>query len=271
MPNLAHIRRRARRASSLLAAVATCLCVCAPAVAGDDDVRARLGGFSLAVAGPEEQATVLLRHNGEKLFSEGPFRSVSFKEAASGYPSAECRNLKVEVFTGGANCCFGYYFLTSCPNGDAAARLAPYGGDVGDLTPIPNSAERAYVAMDPAFMYYEKKDAKGAQLSLSRPESPRPNRFLVFSDGAWRPDARGEFPAAYVALAEAIRKDQDVPQTARAVTAAYYDLMAEQNPETALRTLKRDLPDEYAALADAVFMDIDNAVEAFNPVKALSF
>ena len=234
-------------------------------------VKAEFGNFAVAVVPAEDNLVAgSLLYKGWEIARNSPLRDVSPGQASANPALPECRHLKTELFTGGANCCFGYYLLATCTGVDFAGYLEPYAGSIGDLAAVPAAAVAAYPATDAAFLYYAPKDATGRELfSLSRPESPRPERFIVFDKG-WRPDARGEFSAAYAAMAAAARQDKNIPQTARAITAAYYDLMAGENLKLVTRMLQRALPKENVRHAAVILTDIDNAIERFNPVVNLN-
>ncbi len=258
----------------LAALLALCLFACAPREAarpdaGESAVRARLGNFALAVTAPDADNMVrpeLLYNNRELAAPDDPVRDVSVKQSRRDFPLPGCESLTVEMFTGGANCCFGYYLLTRCPNGEYAASIEPGEGGLGDG--VRNL--RAYPATDASFFYYEPPDQSGNdRFSLSRAESPRLTRYLVFDDGAWRADRAGEFKAVYAGLLDRTAGDKQMNRAARAISMAYYSLMAGKGPDIAARALRRNLPKQYAGLASAIFADITTAVEAFGPVRNL--
>lgn len=255
----------------LAACLVFCLISCAPQQPSVRDGRAPAPGFTLvALPAPHDQTMASLLYDGHEIARDGPFRDVAPEPAVEDPFDPGCRVTKVELFTGGANCCFGYYFLAECPAGAYAGYLEPYGGSAGEFAPVPGVGVGAYPITDPAFMYYGPEDDSGTLLfSLIRPDSPRPERFLLRDANGWRPDYRGEFPAAYAAMAADVRENADIPPVARAITAAYYDLMAEKDAKSVARTLKRELPQEYAPHASVIFTDIESAVESFNPVKNL--
>ena len=113
--------------------------------------------------------------------------------------------------------------------------------------------------------------SKGAnKLSLSRVDSPRITRFLVFENNAWRAGKPGELPAAYASPLAQVRKDKDANRTAKAMSMAYYTLMAGEKEADAARVLKRTLPGTYASLAPVILADIKAAVAGFDPVRNLT-
>ena len=256
----------------LLGFAALCGCVkqATPGpVADSGQVRARLGDFAVAASPAEAENLVVpsLQHKGAALTKTSePVRALSPEQTQTAFPLPECQSMKVEMFTGGANCCFGYYLLTQCPDGDFAAYVEPRDGGLG----TGDRKLRAYPADESAFYYYEPTGQQGEdKLSLSRAVSPRPTRYIVFDNGSWRVDKPGEFPAVYNALILRNARDKGMDPAARAITEAYYTLMAGKNADAALRALKRSLPGKYASLATQIFADIQKAVTDFNPVRNL--
>ncbi|MCC8194189.1 MAG: hypothetical protein LIP28_06050 [Deltaproteobacteria bacterium] len=233
--------------------------------------RADLGDFTVfAVAAEPETGLLqpaLLYKNRDISPAQEPVRDITPGPKVADFPLPGCESMKVEMFTGGANCCFGYYLLASCPDGEHAAYVEPRNGGVGEA----RTEMKAYAVDDPAFFYYEPKNQSGAdKLSLSRVESPRLTRFLVFDNGEWRADKAGEFPAAYKALLADVRRDKTMNRTARAVSMAYYALMAGRKEAEASRILKRALPGQYGSLAPEVFNDVKAAVAGFDPARTLT-
>ncbi len=186
-------------------------------------------------------------------------REISADPIQADFPLPGCQTMKISLFTGGANCCFGYYLLSSGQGRDYAAYLEPGDGGLGDSN-IPG----AYAATDGAFMYYEKKDGQGNAISLNRVESPRLPRLLVFDRDSWRADRPGEFKAAYAAYATPAPTG-DSAQTARAITGAYARLMAGENEASVLASFSAALPAAHKPLAEAAFADIRKALAAFSP------
>lgn len=196
-----------------------------------------------------------------------PVRELTPGKTVQNFPLPGCESMKVEMFTGGANCCFGYYILTTCPDGGHAGYIEPQNGGVGDA----EQKLRAYPIDDPAFFYYEPQNQTGGtKLSLSRADSPRITRFLVFDNGAWRTDHAGELSAAYKALLAHVRQDKTMNKAARAISMAYYSLMAGGKPVAAERLLQQSLPREHARLAPAIMADIQASINGFNPVRSLT-
>ena len=251
------------------------LCACAGqsdqrASLADATVRASLGDFTVfAVAADPELPLVqpsLLYKNRDLSQTHDPMRELTPGQSVRDFPLPGCESMKVELFTGGANCCFGYYLLASCPDGGHAAYIEPRNGGVGEAQP----ALRAYPVDELAFFYYEPANQQGGvKLSLSRVDSPRITRYLVFDGGAWRADRAGELPAAYKALLAQLRGDKTMNRTARAISLAYYSQMAGEKPQAAARVLRRALPKEYAHLAPVILADIQASVDNFNPVRNL--
>jgi len=234
------------------------------------NARAQLGNFFL-LSPDEDPATkmapAILLHSGKDITQiNDPMREVTADGPLADFPLPGCESMKVEMFTGGANCCFGYYLLTSCPDGEHAGYLEPGNGGVGEAQP----ALRAYAVDDPTFFYYQPKNQKAASpLFLSRADSPRVNRFLVYDKGLWRADKPGEFPAVYKSLLVELDRDKDMNPTAKAISTAYYSLMAGEKASAIFRELKRALPKEWTPLTNTVNADIRAAVKDFNPVKNL--
>lgn len=256
---------------------ALCSCVKQSGTEGvpEGEKLAALGGFSLVSPGPDaatDLTPAFLLYKGKDISQmTDPMREITVREAVEEFPAPGCEGVVVEMFTGGANCCFGYYLLTTCTDGDHAAYMEPADGGLGE----PQPGMRAYSVTDTAFFYYSPRDQKkpGA-ISLSRVDSPRPDRFLVYDNGVWRADKLGEFAAAYKALrAEAIKK-KGGNALAKNITVAYYSLMAGDDPATVSRTLeramRRGLTKQNAHIPAVVFADIQKAVEEFNPVKNLT-
>ena len=229
-----------------------------------------LGDFTVLSIAPQPETGLvqpsLLYKNREISPAVDPMRTLDAGQKTQNFPLPGCQSVTVEMFTGGANCCFGEYILTTCPDGSYAAFIEPRDGGLGD----PQKALRAYPIDDPAFMYYEPENQKGRnKLALNRVESPRVSRFLVFERGAWRTDKPGEFPAAYATLFAEVQKDKQTNKTARAISMAYYTLMAGEKDAAAARTLNRALPKSYAPLARTILADIKTAIAAFDPVRNL--
>ncbi|MDL2210052.1 hypothetical protein LJC26_04530 [Desulfovibrio sp. OttesenSCG-928-O18] len=233
----------------------------------DGDVRARLGNFTVAVSeGTAMQQPHVWYKNKDLAPAQEEVRTLSVTQSVRNFPLPECESMKVEVFTGGANCCFGYYLLTRCPGDEYAAYVQPFDGGVGE----PVGAMRAYPVNDPSFMYYAPKGQSGdKQLSFIRPESPRLTRYVVFEGNAWRADKPGEFTAAYKELAAKARADKDMNPSAKAITVAYYSMMAGGKKDVLKRRFQAALPKEYRNLADTIFTDIEKAVTGFAPVQNL--
>ena len=251
------------------------LCGCAKQtdsdpVTSEGQVRARLGDFAV-IASPTDMENMVvptLRFKGKVLIeTPDPVRELTAEQTQVAFPLPECRSMKVEIFTGGANCCFGYYLLTECQDEKFAAFIEPRDGGLG-------AAERklrAYSADEAAFYYYEPAGQTGAdKLSLSRSASPRLTRHIVFEDGFWRADKTGEFPAVYNALIRQATREKGMDPTAKAITVSYYTLMAGKSADRAFHVLKRFLPGKYVPLASQIFADIQKAAGGFNPVRNLT-
>ena len=233
------------------------------------------GKFAIEVgAAPEIEnyKLVAVKHSGKLLRQdEDPYRAVTPGAELRDFPLPGCESMTLELFTGGANCCFGYYILTACPDEDAAAFSAPADGGLGEATAVTGEV-KGFVMSDPAFMYYSpQSQANGASaLSLNRVESPRPTRYVIFADKNWRADKLGEFTPAYQALAaEAEAAEQGGKTAGRAITLAYYAHMGGADAAEVKAVLKAELPTEFADLSDTIFDDIVKAAAKFNPFEQL--
>lgn len=228
------------------------------------------GDFTVAVRKEKENPAykqVALSYNGESLSDDGDgYRTVIPGGVTLDFPLPDCRTMTLELFTGGANCCFAYYILMNCPDEDLIEFNEPMHGGMGALTRVSGNVS-GYPINDPAFMYYSTENQKGdAALSLSGAESPRPTRYIVFADNVWRVDKVGEFAPAYRALPEKL-KGKDINPASLAISLAYYSYMAGDDEETVKALLKAELPKEYAPLTEIIFKDVVKAVEEFKPFK----
>lgn len=277
MPMLRTARRSLARFCLLAAFLSLAACARQPgtesAVPGGKE-RAALGGFSLVAPPPDPEtnlapAILLFRGRDISQITE-PVREISVDRTAR-FPLPECDSMVVRMFTGGANCCFGYYLLSVCPDGEHAAYIDPYDGGVGK----PDPAMRAYPVSDAAFMYYTPERWHEPVFALSRVDSPRINRFLVYDNGMWRADRPGEFAAAYTALRAKARKEPGANAAARAIAVAYYSLMTGDDAQAVYDELEYTLlsdmllPKRQEHIPAVVFEDIQRAVEGFSVVKNL--
>lgn len=255
------------------AATLVCFLACGCAKHTLDDpaqegVHTRFGNFTLAVSSEEPMKQPHLRYKDrEIMLDQPPVRALESARPTPDFPLPGCESQKTEVFTGGANCCFGYYLLTQCPDGAYAAYLEPFDGGLGE----PEVALRAYPVADPAFMYYSPENQTGEdRLSFNRPESPRVTRHIVFDAGMWRAARVGEFQEAYTRLAAEAVRDANLAPEARAIAAAYYSLMAGSPRAVTAKRFTTALPEKYRRLADTMFADIEKAVAGFAPVTNLT-
>ena len=232
------------------------------------------GKFAIAVgAAPELEGFkhVVVSYNGKLLRQdEDPYRVATTGSALADFPLPGCESMTLELFTGGANCCLGYYILTACPDEDAAAFSAPADGGLGQAMTVAGQV-KGFPLSEPAFMYYSPQSQDNAPvLSLSRVDSPRPTRYVIFDDNTWRADKLGEFATAYQALAaEAEAAGQDDKTAGRAITLAYYAHMAGTDAAGVKAVLKAELPAEFANLSDTIFDDIVKAAAEFKPFEQL--
>lgn len=224
------------------------------------------------VSGPEDannMRPVRLRYKGREIpLDTEPLREATAGDIEKNVPLKGCETMKVDIFTGGANCCAGYYLLSSCGSERYAAYITPYDGY---LSPHPETVADGvvgYLISDPSFMYYEIDPQNG--VSLARPSSPRPERFLIFENGAWRVDKPGEFKAAYEKLLQETRDDKDMDPTAKAITVAYYSLMNGKDATAVTKELAKALPDTFSKQAEAIMKELQKAVDGFKPVRNLN-
>ena len=226
--------------------------------------------FSIEVkASPEAEnyKLVTLSHSGKTVTADdGVYRIVTPGAATKDFPLPGCETMTLELFTGGANCCFGYYILSACPDEDAAAFHEPTDGSMGAATTVAGTA-KGYPITDPAFMYYSPAGQRSdPPLSLSRVASPRLIRYVIFADNAWREDKIGEFAQAYKELAaQAATDNADIDPAARAISLAYYTHMAGADDAEVKALLEAELPTEFAYLKDTIFNDILKAAAEFKP------
>ncbi len=255
-----------RRSLGILAAMTVACLFLSACGAATRENAARFHEFSVATAKTEQSenapATLEIRHNNAPVVKPADsYRIIKSGDAQANFPLPGCETKNIEVFTGGANCCFGYYIMTACAKGDSLAVLEPFDGGMGLA-----EGAKMFTVNDPSFMYYTKGEGAGA-LSLIRVQSPRPERLLLFENNAWRADKIGEFPKRYQDLARKVAADATMYPPSRAMLAAYYSLMAGENANQAGATFKKNLPKEYARIADAAFADIQKAATGFSPVK----
>lgn len=184
---------------------------------------------------------------------------------AKDFPATGCDTMQIALYTGGANCCNGYYLLTACPETARAAFLPPG----GSLAPKPDEGFKGYKADDLGFMYYEPAGQVGPdKLSLSGAESPRLTRFIVFDNGLWRADRQGEFPAYYGKLvAEA--KRADIAPLPKAIEVGYYSYMAGHAPTQVAEAVMSIMPAKHADLAPIIVADIEKSASKFREIENL--
>ncbi len=239
---------------------------------GLENTEFYFGKFTVKIQEEKEDPAykeVRLRYNGKPLNGDSDaYRFVQASAPAVDIPLPGCETMTLEMFTGGANCCFAYYILTSCPENDLAEFNEPIQSGMGSLASVTDEV-KGYPITDPAFMYYSTENQDGdAALSLSRVESPRPTRYIIFADNVWRADKIAEFAPVYRALAADAQK-ADANPAAKAIETAYYLYMAGDDAVSVKAALKGELPKEYAPLADIVFNDIVKAVAEFKPFTPL--
>lgn len=197
---------------------------------------------------------------------EDAYREVTFNEPFPNFPVENMQTVKINIYTGGANCCQGYYLLVveNLPEGAKhyAAYVEPYDGGLAV-----NNEPVGYAAIDPAFKGYS---IEGTDVFLSRAESPRLSRLLVFENGKWRADKIGEFGNYYMNMAE--ETEDLVNPLSKAIALGYYYVMADYPPDEAKAVLQRYMPKEFAdkpEIVDQIFADIEEAAREFDPVDNL--
>lgn len=212
----------------------------------------------------------ILRDGTQLVADDGGYRTVKPGEAHEAFPREGCATMAVDLFTGGANCCFGSYIMTRCDGDAFLSFIEPYDGGLGQPHMLPDGKSMGYVIGDGYFMYYEPEGQKGdTPLSFSRVTSPRFQRFLVFENGLWRADKPGEFADEYRARAEKAKADKELEPSAKAITEAYYIMMS-GDTAMAEEVFRAALPGQYAELRETIIADIKEAVEGFNPAEGIS-
>ena len=232
-------------------------------------VTVTLGKFSIAehsTGKAGEMIRLAVEYGGKSIAqADETYRTV--KHAKKDVP-AGASTMVVEMFTGGANCCLGYYLLTSDGDKDAAAFIEPFDGELTDTVGLSGKVQ-TFTVNDSSFMYYAKT-GDNASVSFTRPESPRLERLVVFDNGAWRVDKKGEYAAMYNALATASKEKKEGNATANAMSFAYYSLMAGTEKDMVSKVFIAMLPQNVNPLAQDIFADIEKAVGSFNPVGVIS-
>ncbi len=222
------------------------------------------GKFKVLPAGSADARTLDIQHNGKSILQlNESFQELTFDEVQKDIPLPGCETLKVNLNTGGTN--NGYYLLSICKDKDFAAYVKPYDGGV-----MFDPELKTYTAYDPSFMDYQAKLANSDDgINLSRAESPRMTRILVFENGIWRADKPKEFADFYTTLQNTTEGDEAMPGAARSIAATYYAYMAGVPRMQASSLLKKLLPTEYTNMSDKIFSDIQKAIREFKIVQNL--
>ena len=237
---------------------------------GQSVLEAKLGKFGVFTKMNADGLISVKLLYGEKDISQdkdATYREVTFDELASNFPLENMETLKINLYTGGANCCQGYYLIAEgkVPHGAGhyAAYIEPYdGGHALNIEPS------GYAAKDASFKGYQ---IEGTDVFLSRAESSRCSRLLVFENGKWRTDRIGEFPAYYRGMASESR-DSGLNPIYNAIALGYYSLMEGNPPESVKQLLQKEMPKEFASkpeIVNRILADIEKAAKEFNPVKNL--
>ncbi|MBE1236046.1 hypothetical protein IHV25_00025 [Phaeovibrio sulfidiphilus] len=187
------------------------------------------------------------------------------------FPLPGCRTLPVEMYSGGANCCFTYYILTTCT--DDSVSYASYidangKSSMGNPETLENgTASLVFPISDPAFQYYQPRGQSDENpLFLSGADSPALTRFLIFDETIWRPDQAGRHQEAYDILIAQVRNAADMHPAARAIAIAYYTAM---KGDESLEVLEELLPVDWAPYKELINADILDAIENFEPVHTI--
>ena len=256
-----------RFAFFLLASLLMALCVLMPEKALAEKEKpvqkTELGKFKVMPMPAGEAFTLDIQHEGKSIAqSKKPVTMISYDEIQKDVPLPGCETLKVNLNEGNN---FSYYLLSSCKDKDFAAYVKPYDGEVTF-----NSELKTYTATDPFFMAYTPKLATSdGGMTLSREESPRINRVLVFEEGAWRADKTKEFVDFYTALQQQAQGDETNVTAAQSIAATYYASMAGAPRMQASSLLKKLLPSDYTILSDKIYGDTQKAIRGFDIVENL--
>ncbi len=195
--------------------------------------------------------------------SDEGYSAVDYDELRQNFPLPGYQTLKINMFTGGANCCFGYYLLSSSAQASVAAYIAP-----GDYNVVWESGR--YVISDPYFMYYAPAFADN-KIAFNRVQSPRPLRLLVFEQGKWRMDKPGEFPAFYQEqMALLPHRQPPHNQLAGEILRLYYALMSGQNEDECRAAFMRAPLAEYQKFHSQLFDEVSKSAKIFNPIQNLT-
>ena len=193
------------------------------------------------------------------------YREVSMEISSDDLSEQGLMLTEISLYTGGANCCQGYYLLVGGQdNASCAGYIEPYDGGL-----IRNEDPKGYVVLDPAFQGYSRE---GTDLFLSRAESDRLSRLLLFENSQWHVDSAGQFPDFYQARLDETSADVKLNPVFRAIALAYYSLMKGNSTDNAKQVLKNNLPTVFQAeeLVNEIFKDIQRAAGEFDPIENLS-
>ncbi len=243
------------------------LTACAPVNAppATENVKALhevdFGKFAVKVmpADRDRQQPVITYTYQPLLLDGAPVDRVETGQVNLGFPREDCSTLTVELIEENR---VGYYLLSTCDYSGYAAFIPP--SETRLCAPAGLDEIPAFVTEHP-FSLYAPPDGHNGETPLLSPDSPRPQRLLLFQDGEWRTDKPGEFQEFYAGLADEIRADRDMNPVDRALLLSYYRLMQDENQTP--DTLRDDLPKEHAALAASIFADLRQAVTKFDPVR----
>ena len=251
----------------LLVSLLLALCVLMPGKAMAEKEKpvqtAELGKFKVLPKGSADAFTLDIQHKGKSIIqSKAPVKMISYDEVQKDVPLPGCESLKVNLTEGNNS---SYYLLSSCKDKDFAAYIKPFDGEV-----VFNPELKTYTATDPFFMAYEPKLATSdGGMALSRENSPKISRVLVFEEDAWRADKPKEFVDFYTALQTQAQGDGTNASAAQSIAATYYASMAGAPRMQSSSLLKKLLPSDYTIMSDKIYSDTQKAIREFHVVENL--
>ncbi len=260
----------------LIALIFFCHALYKPATAAQESPKSyKFQNFEVATEPDlKDQNTFLVRvlMDGRQVYAgESSLNPPKVREL-NATPSPDCRTVLVELFSGGAHCCFTDLVLTTCPKGRTAAEIDLSNGPGVKFRDTTRSGTMQIVLNDWSFSYYSFND----RVRLSFASSPAMKRLLVFEANGWRPDTPGQFPAFYKnRVTEAYRDFRKSPKSdteskaSRVIAGAYYEFMRTGNEKEALSILRKNFPRPWQPFSDRVLSDIKKAALDFNPIKPI--
>ncbi len=241
-------------------------------------IQLRLGDlkFTAEEKGGPDEYSLKYSIDGEIVFQSECAFKIREPRIIPDLPRPNCRSLLAYCFSGGAHCCLTLLIATDCgaktslnsvdlAHSDADIKLVKAGRKEGSLIKV----------IDWQFAYYS---VENSELELSFADSPGMTRLLVFDGDRWRADRVGEFSAFYSGLLKkslnsaqkASRRGKETEsRVGKAITTAYYALMAGKSTEDAAKILNRFLPPDWRLQSGRILEDIRQAVSGFNPVEVI--